>query len=72
MHRADYDVVTFAQWRVGDRVEIHPACDAWMRGARFGTITAKIGGRLRIRMDHPGIKRCLYLDSSYVRPAGGR
>jgi len=26
-------------FKVGDRVELHPACDLWMRGARFGTIT---------------------------------
>jgi hypothetical protein len=24
---------------VGSRVELHPACDLWMRGARFGTVT---------------------------------
>lgn len=23
---------------VGDRVEIHPGTDLWMRGARFGTV----------------------------------
>ena len=39
---------------IGDRVEIHPACDAWMMG-HAGTITAKIGERLRMAMDHPGI-----------------
>lgn len=25
--------------RIGDRIELHPACDLWMRGARFGTVT---------------------------------
>ena len=25
--------------RVGDRVELHPALDLWMRGARYGTVT---------------------------------
>lgn len=29
-------VVSF---RKGDRVELHPATDAWMSGARFGIIT---------------------------------
>lgn len=23
---------------MGDRVELHPACDMWMRGARFGKV----------------------------------
>ena len=26
------------EYGVGDRVEIHPGCDLWMRGARFGTV----------------------------------
>ncbi len=34
-HTLDY-----REFRVGDRVEIHPGCDLWMRGARFGTIPA--------------------------------
>ena len=24
---------------IGDRVELHPACDLWMRGARYGVVT---------------------------------
>lgn len=24
--------------RAGDRVELHPGCDLWMRGARFGEV----------------------------------
>lgn len=24
--------------RTGDRVELHPATDLWMRGARYGTV----------------------------------
>lgn len=31
-----YDGVAITQ---GDRVELHPATDLWMRGARFGTAT---------------------------------
>jgi hypothetical protein len=43
---------------VGDRVEIHPGTDLWMRGARFGVvvglrITPK--DRVHVRMDRiPG------------------
>ena len=32
-----YDGLTIA---VGDRVELHPGTDLWMRGARYGTVTA--------------------------------
>ena len=40
---------------VGDRVELHPATDLWMRGARYGTVT-KIGkdGRVSADMDKLG------------------
>ena len=24
--------------RIGSRIELHPGCDLWMRGARFGTV----------------------------------
>lgn len=27
-----------SDFKAGDRVELHPACDLWMRGARFGTV----------------------------------
>jgi hypothetical protein len=26
------------EYKVGDRVEIHPATDLWMMGARYGTV----------------------------------
>ena len=26
----------------GERVELHPACDMWMRGARYGTVVAML------------------------------
>ena len=25
-------------YRIGDRVELHPATDLWMRGARYGEV----------------------------------
>lgn len=33
------------QFRIGDRVQLHPATDAWMMGDRFGTVV-KIGRKL--------------------------
>ena len=26
------------EYAIGDRVELHPGCDLWMRGARYGTV----------------------------------
>ena len=38
----------------GDRVEIHPAMDAWMQGDRYGTVT-KVGRSLfSVHMDKSG------------------
>ena len=39
----------------GDRVELHPACDWWMRGARYAeVIENRLGdpdGLIRVRLD---------------------
>ena len=45
-----YDGSTY---HVGDRVELHPACDCWMRGARYGTVTGKtkFSDYVRVRLD---------------------
>lgn len=57
--------------RKGDRVEIPPGTDLWMRGARFGTVTrvyrhwrSGLGAAqsfdrilLAVRMDHPQVRR---------------
>ena len=38
----------------GQRVEIHPAMDAWMQGDRYGVVT-KVGRTLfSVKMDHSG------------------
>jgi hypothetical protein len=39
---------------VGDRVELHPATDLWMRGARYGTvrgISCTPKDRVRVELD---------------------
>jgi hypothetical protein len=41
--------------REGDRCELHPATDYWMRGARFGTVT-KVGRKwVSVRLDRDGL-----------------
>jgi hypothetical protein len=42
---------TINDFKIDDRVEIHPALDRWMRGDRCGTVE-HIGSKLlRVRMD---------------------
>jgi hypothetical protein len=41
-------------YQVGDRVEIHPGTDLWMRGARYGTVirmSSTPADRVHVRMD---------------------
>lgn len=48
---------TVYDFKVGDRVELHPGCDLWMRGATHGQV-AEIGRKwIKVRMDHPQVKR---------------
>lgn len=52
---------------IGERVKIPTHYDAWMRGARYGVVTAYRAGKagqsayLSVKMDHPGIKKPLKL-----------
>jgi len=55
--------------RIGERVELHPGTDAWMRGDRFGEIVAVVERHgvvtsVRVKMDKSG--RVLRLDASRV------
>ena len=38
-------------YKVGDRVELHPGCDLWMRGARYGTVMNMEGEEVRVELD---------------------
>lgn len=41
-------------YTVGDRVELHPSSDLWMRGARYGTVVGMVPTRddkIRVRLD---------------------
>lgn len=53
---------------VGDRVELHPATDAWMMGDRYGDVV-KVGAKLvHVRMDRSGKVR--KLTPAYVTYVG--
>jgi hypothetical protein len=36
---------------IGQRVELHPGCDLWMRGARYGAVVGVSGRRIRVKLD---------------------
>lgn len=55
---------------IGDRVELSPACDLWMRGARFGEVTgySKHGADvIKVRMDHPQVRRIQHVHATNLR-----
>lgn len=53
-----------SEFRVGDRVELHPAHDAWMRGDRYATVE-RIGRStiVWVRSDKSGRVRWLHAAS---------
>lgn len=52
---------------VGARIELHPACNLWMRGARYGTIT-KIGRkRIAVQLDKQAPGAVLTFRSASLR-----
>ena len=55
----DYDL-SIAADRKGDRVELHPATDAWMRGDRFGEVTTVGRTLVHVQMDRSGKVRPMY------------
>ena len=54
-------------YMTGDRVELHPGTDLWMRGARFGTvrgISLTPADRVRVELDkRPGQLFASYSES---------
>lgn len=47
-------MITSKAFKIGDRVQLHPATNLWMRGDRYGTII-KIGRLLvHLKMDKSG------------------
>jgi hypothetical protein len=52
----------------GQRVELHPATDLWMQGARYGVVVSAGYLRVAVRLDTTG--RTVNLRRAYVRPTG--
>lgn len=53
-----YDYYTIADFYKDQRIEMHPATDLWMMGARYGTVTKVGRTRVYVQLDKvKGIKR---------------
>lgn len=48
----------------GDRVEISPHFDLWMRGARFGQIRGKRKGLILVKMDNTRVRKLFKVRSA--------
>lgn len=46
--------MTLDELKPGDRVEMHPATDTWMRGDRLATVVRKGTVRVTLLMDRSG------------------
>jgi len=45
---------SLGSYRVGDRVQTHPATDRWMMGDRFGQISGITSRTMHVRLDRSG------------------
>jgi hypothetical protein len=43
-----------SSFTLGDRVELHPGMDLWMRGARYGTVTKVTSRSVHVNLDRAG------------------
>lgn len=43
---------TVSSFKVGDRIELSPATDAWMMGNRFGEVKKLGRAWVRVQLDH--------------------
>jgi hypothetical protein len=54
-------------YTIGDRVELHPGTDWWMRGARYGIVVGLSltpADRVRVQLDHvPNVKVAGHADT---------
>lgn len=42
---------TLADFKPGDRIELHPATDLWMRGARYANVLSVGRTKLHLHLD---------------------
>lgn len=66
-HTLDY--TPDQSFTIGDRVELSPACDLWMQGAKYGTVRGLTDGAYLVRMDHQSVKRLQTITPDLLRKA---
>lgn len=54
------------RWAVGDRVQLAPHLDLWMRGARYGTVRRVSDGVATVALDFRGMARIALTDLMVV------
>jgi hypothetical protein len=52
---------------VGTNVEIHPGCDLWMQGARFGIVTSIKDGVAVVRMENKNVRKSQRFKGEYLQ-----
>jgi hypothetical protein len=53
-----YDNYTMADFYKDQRIELHPATDLWMAGARYGTVVKVGRTRVHVQLDRAkGVKK---------------
>jgi len=60
---------TVNDFAAGDRVELSPACDLWMRGAKFGVVRGIKNERVVVRMDNRHVRKLQHFAPDYLRKA---
>jgi ribosomal protein L21E len=51
---------------VGDRIQMHPATDAWMRGDRYGEVVKLLrGGAYKVKLDVSGLTKTVTPENIY-------
>lgn len=51
---------TVESFKVGDRVELHPATDDWMRGDRYGEVVKLGVHTIKVTLDKSGKTRRIF------------
>lgn len=63
---------TYKNPLIGERVELHPGTDLWMRGARYGEVVNERNGTYFIRMDNKRIRRLVKLPRDRFKKISGQ
>lgn len=77
MSDVDLDYTDNQVFKPGDRVELSPACDLWMRGARYGTVVplregdVSTDGSVWVRVQLDRVRRHKLFAVKYLRHSGG-